>query len=101
MNRPSVLVVRPRPSRPLGAFYRNLGLTMLATHLRASGMEPLLADLTFDSYHAGLTCGARTAAFSLYIDDFAEGVRLAMTHGRRGWCRSWAARMQPCSAWMC
>ncbi len=84
MNRPSVLVVRPRPSRPLGAFYRNLGLTMLATHLRASGMEPLLADLTFGSYHAALKCGARTAAFSLYIDDFAEGARLAMTAREAG-----------------
>jgi Radical SAM superfamily len=72
-----VLVVRPRPSRPLGAFCRNLGLTMLATHLRASGMDPQLADLTFDSYQAALDSGARTAAFSLYIDDFAEGARLA------------------------
>jgi radical SAM superfamily enzyme YgiQ (UPF0313 family) len=77
VSRPPVLVVRPRPSRPLGAFYRNLGLTMLATHLRASGMEPLLADLTFDSYQAALESGAKTAAFSLYIDDFAEGARLA------------------------
>ena len=72
MNRTSVLVVRPEPSRPLGAFYRNLGLTMLATHLRASGMEPLLADLTFGSFPAALKYGARAAAFSLYIDDFAE-----------------------------
>ena len=65
-------------------------------------MEPVLADLTFGSYHAALTCGARTAAFSLYIDDFAEGARLAHDgHGRRGWCRSWAARTQPCSARTC
>ena len=50
---------------------------MLATHLAAAGMEPVLADLTFDSYPAALECGARAAAFSLYIDDFAEGARLA------------------------
>ena len=102
VNRPSVLVVRPRPSRPLGAFYRNLGLTMLATHLRASGMEPLLADLTFDSYHAALETGARTAAFSLYIDDFAEGARLAMTAREAGLVAGrGAARTQPCSARTC
>jgi radical SAM superfamily enzyme YgiQ (UPF0313 family) len=76
---PRVLVVRPEPSRPLGAFYRNLGLTMLSTHLAAAGMEPVLADLTFDSYPAALGYGARAAAFSLYIDDFAEGARLAAT----------------------
>jgi radical SAM superfamily enzyme YgiQ (UPF0313 family) len=79
VNRPPVLVVRPEPSRPLGAFYRNLGLTMLATHLRAAGMEPVLADLTFSSYPAALEHGAKVAAFSLYIDDFAEGARLATT----------------------
>ena len=77
MSGPRVLVVRPRPSRPLGAFYRNLGLTMLATHLRAAGMEPVLADLTFGSYEAALASGARAAAFSLYIDDFAAGAVLA------------------------
>lgn len=77
MSRARVLVVRPEPSRPLGAFYRNLGLTMLATHLASAGMEPVLADLTFDSWLSALGHGARAAAFSLYIDDFAEGARLA------------------------
>ena len=77
VSRARVLVVRPEPSRPLGAFYRNLGLTMLATHLAAAGMEPVLADLTFGSWPAALGHGARAAAFSLYIDDFAEGARLA------------------------
>jgi hypothetical protein len=77
VSRARVLVVRPEPSRPLGAFYRNLGLTMLATHLAAAGMEPVLADLTFSSWPSALECGARAAAFSLYIDDFAEGARLA------------------------
>jgi radical SAM superfamily enzyme YgiQ (UPF0313 family) len=84
VSHPPVLVVRPAPSRPLGAFYRNLGLTMLATHLAAAGMEPVLADLTFDSYPAALECGARAAAFSLYIDDFAEGARLAGTAREAG-----------------
>lgn len=73
MSRARVLVVRPEPSRPLGAFYRNLGLTMLATHLASAGMEPVLADLTFGSWASALGHGARAAAFSLYIDDFAEG----------------------------
>ena len=46
---------------------------MLATHLAAAGMEPVLADLTFGSWPAALGCGARAAAFSLYIDDSTEG----------------------------
>jgi radical SAM superfamily enzyme YgiQ (UPF0313 family) len=77
MTTPPVLVVRPQPSRGLGAFYRNLGLTMLATHARAQGLDAQLADLTFDSFTAALAGGAKVAAFSLYIDDFAEGARLA------------------------
>jgi hypothetical protein len=40
MNSPQLLIVRPEPSRGLGAFYRNLGLTMLATHARACGLNP-------------------------------------------------------------
>ncbi len=44
MSRPLVVIVRPEPSRGLGAFYRNLGLTMLATHARAHGLDPRLAD---------------------------------------------------------
>lgn len=83
-RRVPVLVVRPRPSRALGAYYRNLGITMLATHLQAAGMEPVLADLTFDSWQDSLGSGARAAAFSLYIDDFAEGARLAAEAGEAG-----------------
>ena len=77
MSELKVLLVRPQPSRGLGAFYRNLGVTMLATYLHAYGMAPVLADLTFDAYEPLLACGAAVAAFSLYIDDFAEGARLA------------------------
>ncbi len=33
--------------------------------------------LTFDDFGSALACGARVAAFSLYIDDFARGIELA------------------------
>jgi hypothetical protein len=79
-----VLIVRPEPSRGLGAFYRNLGLTMLATHARAHGLEPRLVDLTFDTFEAALSVGAKAALFSLYIDDFARGVELAATAKQAG-----------------
>ena len=77
MTRPAMLIVRPEPSRGLGAFYRNLGLTMLATHARACGLEPELVDLTFEDFDEALARGAGVAAFSLYIDDFARGIELA------------------------
>ena len=77
MTRPAMLIVRPEPSRGLGAFYRNLGLTMLATHARACGLEPDLVDLTFEDFDEALARGAGVAAFSLYIDDFARGIELA------------------------
>lgn len=79
-----MLIVRPEPSRGLGAFYRNLGLTMLATHAHAHGLEARLVDLTFDNFEAALASGARVAAFSLYIDDFARGSKLAATAKRAG-----------------
>jgi hypothetical protein len=79
-----VLIVRPEPSRGLGAFYRNLGLTMLATHSRAHGLDPQLVDLTFDSFEGALSGGAKVAAFSLYIDDFARGIELAAAAKRAG-----------------
>jgi hypothetical protein len=47
VSRARVLVVRPEPSRPLGAFYRNLGLTMLATHLA------VVLPVTADPHRAG------------------------------------------------
>lgn len=74
---PPVLIVRPEPSRGLGAFYRNLGLTMLATHARQQGLEPCLVDLTFEPLDAHLRRGAKAALFSLYIDDFARGIDIA------------------------
>jgi radical SAM superfamily enzyme YgiQ (UPF0313 family) len=79
-----VLIVRPEPSRGLGAFYRNLGLTMLATHAHAHGLDPRLVDLTFDDFDAALSGGAKVAAFSLYIDDFARGIALAAAAKRAG-----------------
>jgi radical SAM superfamily enzyme YgiQ (UPF0313 family) len=84
MNSPQLLIVRPEPSRGLGAFYRNLGLTMLATHARACGLNPQLVDLTFDDFTTALACGAKVAAFSLYIDDFARGAELAVLAKRAG-----------------
>ena len=83
-NHRSVLIVRPQPSRGLGAFYRNLGLTMLATHARSSGLEPLLADLTFDDFGTALQQESAVAAFSLYIDDFACGMELAAAARQAG-----------------
>lgn len=74
---PSVLIVRPQPSRGLGAFYRNLGLTMLASHVRADGLEPRLVDLTFDHFPRNADPGAKAALFSLYIDDYAAGIDIA------------------------
>ena len=79
-----MLIVRPEPSRGLGAFYRNLGLTMLATHARASDLEPRLTDLTFEDFGEALNCGAKVAAFSLYIDDFARGIELASIARKAG-----------------
>ncbi len=84
MNSPSLLIVRPEPSRGLGAFYRNLGMTMLAAHARACGLDPHLADLTFDDFDEALGCGATVAAFSLYIDDFARGIELAAAARKAG-----------------
>lgn len=77
MTPPAMLIVRPEPSRGLGAFYRNLGMTMLATHARACGLDPDLVDLTFEDFDEALARGAGVAAFSLYIDDFARGIELA------------------------
>ncbi|PZG15157.1 hypothetical protein C1I95_20165 [Micromonospora craterilacus] len=73
----TVLIVRPQPSRGLGAFYRNLGITMVATHVQQHGLNAALVDLTFDDLddHLGAPTGA--ALFSLYIDDFAQGVKAA------------------------
>jgi hypothetical protein len=62
MTRPQVLIVRPEPSRGLGAFYRNLGLTMLATYAQNHGLQPRLVDMTFDSLDAALADGPRVAA---------------------------------------
>jgi hypothetical protein len=84
VNQTSMLIVRPEPSRGLGAFYRNLGLTMLATHARAGGLEPHLTDLTFENFGEALSCGAKVAAFSLYIDDFARGIELASIARKAG-----------------
>lgn len=75
-DNPVVLIVRPRPSRGLGAFYRNLGLTMVASYLRASGLQPQLLDLSFDEL-ADADQRARAALFSLYIDDFSAGIEAA------------------------
>ncbi len=72
-----VLIVRPRPSRGLGAFYRNLGLTMLATHALRQGLDVRLVDLSFDELAEHLDVGAAAALFSLYIDDFAAGIQIA------------------------
>ena len=84
MNRPSMLIVRPEPSRGLGAFYRNLGLTMLATHAQACSLDPHLVDLTFEDFDEALARGAGVAAFSLYIDDFARGIELAAMARKAG-----------------
>jgi len=84
VNRRQVLIVRPQPSRGLGAFYRNLGLTMLATYAQANDLEPQLVDTTFDQLDSALESSARVAAFSLYIDDFAAGIDLARQAKRAG-----------------
>ena len=73
-----VLIIRPEPSRGLGAFYRNLGITMVATHLRQRGIPVELVDLSHESLQERLEVVAPTVAlFSLYIDDFERGVQLA------------------------
>jgi len=73
---PTALIIRPQPSRSLGAFYRNLGLTMLASYVRAAGLQAQLIDLSFDRL-SQCDARARAALFSLYIDDFAEGTATA------------------------
>jgi radical SAM superfamily enzyme YgiQ (UPF0313 family) len=73
----TVLLVRPEPSRGLGAYYRNLGLSMIAAHVRDHGLRPQLVDLTFEPISAVAAQGAKTAVFSLYIDDFARGIEVA------------------------
>lgn len=76
MTGPPVLIIRPQPSRGLGAFYRNLGLTMVATYAQSAGLEPQLLDLSFEELdQADQT--ARAALFSLYINDFAAGMAAA------------------------
>ncbi len=76
-RRRTVLLVRPEPSRGLGAFYRNLGLTTLATHLSRHGLDPRLVDVTFDGLPDATDDGAKIALFGLYIDDFARGVEIS------------------------
>jgi len=74
----SALIIRPEPSRGLGAFYRNLGITMVATHLRRRGVPVELVDLSYDSLEHRLQAVDPTVAlFSLYIDDFERGIQLA------------------------
>jgi len=73
----SAVIVRPEPSRGLGAFYRNLGITLLSTHLRAHGVATRLIDLTFDPMPDRLNPETRIVLFSLYIDDFAQGIEAA------------------------
>jgi anaerobic magnesium-protoporphyrin IX monomethyl ester cyclase len=75
-DQPAVLIVRPQPSRGLGAFYRNLGLTMAASHVQARGMRAQLLDLSFDHLEDA-NPEARAALFSLYIDDFSAGIAAA------------------------
>lgn len=77
MTQRSVLIVRPEPSRGLGAFYRNLGLTMVATHVHHHGLEARLVDLTFDALADCVDPAPSVALFSLYIDDFAQGIDIA------------------------
>ena len=72
-----VLIVRPQPSRGLGAFYRNLGMTMLATHAQHHQLDVRLVDLTFSALADGIATDPAVALFSLYIDDFAEGIEIA------------------------
>jgi radical SAM superfamily enzyme YgiQ (UPF0313 family) len=57
---------------------------MVATHARACGLEPQLADLTFEDLRPALDRGAKVAAFSLYIDDFARGIELAVMTRKAG-----------------
>lgn len=73
----SAVIVRPEPSRGLGAFYRNLGITLVSTHLRAHGVSTRLVDLTFDPMPDRLDPETRVALFSLYIDDFSQGIEAA------------------------
>lgn len=77
MHRPSVLIVRPEPSRGLSTYYRNLGLTMAGSHVREHDLDVRLADLSFDDLDDHLREQPAAALFSLYIDDFARGIELA------------------------
>jgi len=74
---PRAVFVRPEPSRGLGAFYRNLGITQVATHLRAHGVATRLVDLTYEPLPDCFDPEIRLALFSLYIDDFSQGIEAA------------------------
>lgn len=75
---PVALIVRPEPSRGLGAFYRNLGMTVLATHVQRRGVPVELVDLSYESLQERVEAvDPRVALFSLYIDDFERGIELA------------------------
>jgi hypothetical protein len=73
----SVLVVRPETSRAIGAFWRNLGHTMVAAHVTARDLSVSMVDLTFDLIDDGLSSDTKVAVFSLYIDDFSRGLEVA------------------------
>jgi radical SAM superfamily enzyme YgiQ (UPF0313 family) len=73
----AILIVRPETSRSLGAFWRNLGLTMVATYASAHGLGVEMADLSFERLTDAIGPETSAAVFSLYIDDFQRGIELA------------------------